>query len=72
MREGTMTIDGHTYVGDSIQGFSQTADDLRRVMHAIGIDRSVICPVKPYGYHLWPENERIVDLTHRNMQPTRC
>jgi predicted TIM-barrel fold metal-dependent hydrolase len=60
-----MTIDGQTYIGDSIQGFSQTADDLRRIMHAVGIDRSVICPVKPRSYHLWPENERIAELAQR-------
>ncbi len=65
MREGTMIIDGQAYIGDSIQGFSQTADDLRHIMHAVGIDRSVICPVKPHDYHLWPENERVADLAQR-------
>jgi len=58
-------IDGHAYIGDSIQGFSQTADELRAVMQQCGIDRSIICPVKPYTYDLWSENERIAELAQR-------
>ncbi len=60
-----MIIDGHTYVGDSLLGFHQTADELRAAMRHNGIDRSIICPVKPRTYHLWPENERIADLATR-------
>jgi uncharacterized protein len=60
-----MIIDGHTYVGDSIQGFSQTADELHALMRTAGIDRSVICPVKPATYDLWPENERIGALVQQ-------
>lgn len=60
-----MIIDGHAYIGDSIQGFGQTADELRASMYRSGIDRSIICPVKPVTYDLWPENERIAELAQR-------
>ena len=58
-------IDIHTFLGQSIQGYSQTEDDLLRLMDASGVERAVICPVKPQGYHLWPENERVAEAAQR-------
>jgi predicted TIM-barrel fold metal-dependent hydrolase len=60
-----MVIDGHVYVGESIQGYGQSVESLLATMAEAGIDRAVICPVKPRTYDLWPENERVASLAQR-------
>jgi uncharacterized protein len=54
-----MVIDAFTQLGDSIQGYGQTAEQLLARMDEAGVDRAVVCPVKPRGYHLGPENDRV-------------
>jgi len=56
-----MIIDGCTFLGDSIQGYSQFVDELLARLDACGVDRAVVCPVKPYNYDLGPENDHIAE-----------
>jgi predicted TIM-barrel fold metal-dependent hydrolase len=55
-----MIVDMFTFLGESIHGYTQTPEQLLARMDEVGVDRAVICPVKPRGYHLGPENERVV------------
>lgn len=54
-----MIVDFFTFVGASLHGYAQTAEQLLARLDAAGIERAVICPVKPRGYHLGPENDRV-------------
>jgi predicted TIM-barrel fold metal-dependent hydrolase len=54
-----LIVDLLTFVGESLHGYAQTAEQLLARMDEVGIDRAVICPVKPRGYHLGPENDRV-------------
>jgi predicted TIM-barrel fold metal-dependent hydrolase len=55
-------IDAHVHVGESLQGFGQAAGDVLAEMERLGIDRSVLVPVRPVGYAYEPENERVAGL----------
>lgn len=52
-----MKIDAHVYLGRSLFGYSQSCDEILRKLDALDIDRCVVCPVKPCGYNLGPEND---------------
>jgi predicted TIM-barrel fold metal-dependent hydrolase len=52
-------IDAHTHVGASLFGVGQSVDDLLASMADNGIAQAVVAPLKPPGYHLGPENDRI-------------
>ena len=54
-----MIVDGLAYLGESIQGYQQSVDELLAYLDGLRIDRAVVVPVKPPGYHLEPENERV-------------
>lgn len=54
-----MIIDIHTHLGTSIFGYKQTSDDLLLLMDELGIDKSVVIPVKPIDYHFSPQNDYI-------------
>ena len=52
-------IDSHVYLGESIFGWGVDADELIARLEAAGVSRAVAVPVKPRGYHLGPENDRV-------------
>jgi uncharacterized protein len=52
-------IDAHAHLGRSLFGVGQSVDDLLASMAKSGIVQSVVVPLKPSGYHLGPENDRI-------------
>jgi len=54
-------IDGLTFLGESLFGFRSTAGELLARMDDAGIDRAVVCPVKPPGYHLGPANDEVAN-----------
>lgn len=56
-----MIVDSLTFVGESIFGHRATARDLLDRMDEVGIDRAVVCPVKPRGYHLGLANEAVAE-----------
>ena len=62
----TKIIDGHVYLGDSINGYSLGQQDLLSSMEALDIDGAVVCTVQPRGYHLGPENDKIANIVTQN------
>jgi len=54
-----MIIDAHVHLGKSLFGYEQSPEGLLLSMEECNIDRAIICPVKPYNYHLEPENDYI-------------
>lgn len=54
-----MIIDFHSHLRNSIFGYGQTPLQLIKDMDKYGIDKAVICPVKPLNYHFAPENNYI-------------
>ncbi len=54
-----MLIDAHAHVGTSLFGVGQSVEDLLASMADNGIAGSIVAPLKPPGYHLGPENDRI-------------
>ncbi|MDQ3809846.1 MAG: amidohydrolase family protein [Chloroflexota bacterium] len=57
-----MPTDFFTFVGASLQGYGQTADELLGRMDLAGVGRAVVCPTKPRGYHLGPANDEAAAL----------
>lgn len=60
-----MIIDAFTFVGDSLLGYSQSDDELLARMDSAQVERAVVCPVKPPGYHLEPANDFVADVCER-------
>ncbi len=56
-----MIVDSLTFVGESLFGVRASADDLLARMGEAGIDRAVVCPLKPRGYHLAAANEAVAE-----------
>lgn len=56
-----MTIDSLTFLGDSIFGHSVSAGALLARLDEVRIERAVVCPVKPRGYHLQAANEVVAE-----------
>lgn len=54
-----MIVDAHAQIGQSLYGYGQSPDDLRASMQRLGIERALLCPVRPAGYHFPAENERV-------------
>jgi predicted TIM-barrel fold metal-dependent hydrolase len=52
-------LDAHAHLGQSLFGVGQSVDELLDAMEENGIEQSVVVPLKPRGYHLGPENDRI-------------
>jgi predicted TIM-barrel fold metal-dependent hydrolase len=55
----TTLIDAHAHIGESLFGHRQTAEELIAAMDAERIEHAIVMPLKPKGYHLAPENDRI-------------
>jgi len=54
-------IDAFTFVGQSLFGYGQTSDELLSKMDTAGVERAVVCPLKPMDYHLGPANDRVAE-----------
>jgi len=52
-------IDAHAYIGNSLFGYEQSAEELLHLMDRCGIDKAVLCPSRPREYHLWPANQMV-------------
>jgi len=59
------TIDAFTFVGESLFGYGQTSAELLSKMDAAKVERAIICPLKPPGYHLGPANYLVADAVAR-------
>lgn len=54
-----MIVDSLTFLGESLHGADVAADDLLAALDGAGIDRAVVVPAKPRGYHLGPANDAV-------------
>lgn len=59
-------VDAHVYLGSSLFGYGQSADEILSNMDRLGIESAVLVPVKPQDYHLGPMNEFVADRVARN------
>jgi hypothetical protein len=57
-----MIIDSQVYVGTSLFDYGQEAIVLLQRMDRLGIDRAVVCPVKPRHYDLVASNTDVARL----------
>ncbi len=57
-----MIIDTHTYVGQSLLGYSLAPEDLFAAMERHGVDVSVVCPMKGLDPHFLEPNREIARL----------
>jgi hypothetical protein len=56
-----MTGDGLAFVGESLHGYRGTATELLALLDEAGVDRALVGPVRPRGYHLGPANELVAE-----------
>ena len=61
-----MIFDGLTFLGESLFGYRATVTELLARMDEAEIDRAVVCPVRPRGYHLGPANEHVADAVREH------
>jgi predicted TIM-barrel fold metal-dependent hydrolase len=59
------TIDVFTLLGESLFGYSQSADELLARLDSVDVEQAVVCPVKPPGYHLAPANDLVAEAAAR-------
>ena len=59
------TIDAFTFVGQSLFGPAQTPSELLAKMDAANVERAIVCPLKPPGYHLGPANDLVAEAVAR-------
>jgi uncharacterized protein len=52
-------FDAHAHIGRSLFGVELSVDDLLASMDGNGVERAVLAPLKPPGYDLAPENDRV-------------
>ena len=60
-----MTVDSLTFVGESLFGRAASADELVAQLDATGIERAVVCPLKPRSYRLEEANETVARAVAR-------
>ena len=56
-----MTIDGLAFLGESIFGGEVTAEGLLARLGEAGVERAVVCPMKPPTYHLRTANDAVAE-----------
>ncbi len=61
-----MIIDSLTFIGDSLFGHSASATDLIRQMDELGVDRAIVCPMKPRTYHLADGNDKVAEAVAKH------
>lgn len=61
-----MTVDSFTVVGESLFGPGATVDELLRALDATGMERAVVCPVRPRSYRLEEANDAVAAAVSRH------
>ena len=56
-----MITDSLTFVGESLFGQRASTAELIACMDELGIDRAVVCPLKPVGYRLEAANDAVAE-----------
>jgi predicted TIM-barrel fold metal-dependent hydrolase len=59
-------IDALTFLGQSLFGEQQSAEDLLRKLDSADIEQAVVCPFKPRGYHLGAANDLVAEAAARH------
>ena len=54
-----MIVDAHVYLGQCLFSYGQSQSEILARMDHLEIDRAVLVPVKPTGYHLGPANDLV-------------
>jgi uncharacterized protein len=62
----THIIDVHTHIGTSLNGYSQTVEQLLASMDKLEINESVIVPVRPMDYAYPSQNDLIAEAAAKN------
>ncbi len=60
-----MTVDAFSFLGESLLGYSQSADQLLARLDSAYIEQAVVCPLKPPGYHLEAANDHVAEACRR-------
>jgi len=60
-----VTVDVITFLGQSLFGYGQSADELLARLDSVDVERAVICPIKPRAYHLSAANDLVGDAAAR-------
>lgn len=58
-------IDAHVYLGTSIQGFAQDVDTILSGMDRLGVQTSILVPVRPPDYDYRAQNELVAEAADR-------
>ena len=61
-----MIVDAHVYLGQCLFGYGQLQAEILASMDRLEIDRAVLVPVKPHGYHLGPANDLVARAVHEH------
>jgi predicted TIM-barrel fold metal-dependent hydrolase len=61
-----MIIDSHVHAGESLFGHSLSAGEIQKEMDRLGIDRAVLVPFKPPGYHMGPANDLVAGIVRQH------
>ncbi|MGI8553589.1 MAG: amidohydrolase family protein [Dehalococcoidia bacterium] len=56
-----MIVDAHVHLGDGLFGQRYSRHDLLAAMDEAGIDRAVVSPLKPRGYHFGAANDLVAE-----------
>lgn len=62
----SLIVDAHVHIGHSLQGYTQSEDELLASMDRLSIQRAAVCPVRPFTYAYPPENDRIAGIVRRH------
>ncbi|HYY87886.1 MAG TPA: amidohydrolase family protein [Chloroflexota bacterium] len=62
------TIDAFVFLGQSLLGYGQSEAELLARLDAADVERAVVCPVKPRGYHLAPANDLVAEAAARQQR----
>ncbi len=56
-----MTVDSLTFLGESLFGPRATLADLLAMLDELEVERAIVCPMRPPGYHLGPANDIVAE-----------
>ena len=61
-----MKFDFRTYIGESFDGTSQSANELLNRMDVLEIDKALVCPLKPRSYDLGEANRDLASMVNKH------
>lgn len=61
-----MILDAEVYLGPNLFGPTYDSETLIGALDGAGVERAVVCPARPPGYHLEPANDVVADAVRRH------